>query len=931
MANSLNNIVSYFHDCYRSDNRDQVINDFLKPKIENKIYIEGREELLTGEHPIIPINSDKAHKIVKKLEVFQKEKELLYGVFFVGGHYIDFKGDTQQLCAPLFLFPAEIEIKDEFHYLSIQHQERRINYPLIQMLSKESEGDILEDPLFKQIPKGFIEFGQMSVLVKLCKKYFPGLSTENAYHFPDNFSVKNVRQKIKEMNVEDITSTVLIPTSMLGIVSKSVQTRGVLNELSQLAKSNEFSNPLKALLTNQGVIPRTMVDASLKLPMVLSDAQKALIKSSKEQPLTLIVGPPGTGKSFTIGAIAIDHMTRGESVLIASRTNEAVDVIADKIEGQLGVDKCVVRGGRRRAYTTPLNKHLRALLTRVHPMRYMLKEFELSTKLNLWKIDKTIWDLDISIFQSLQKINELENLFSIEIENEINWGRDLANENPSLWIRLKKKYLKIRNNYQKPIWEISEQLQNLDDLVHAKMLRGIKLKFVQQVVRIIKDDWQEIKNFYEALKLKSDTDKLKAFEEINFQKVFKAFPIWMTNLAEVKDVLPFEKEMFDVVIIDEATQCDIASCLPLMQRAKRVVFAGDPNQLRHVSFLSRSMQAMLQAKFQLTGKVTAKLNYRDQSILDIAMGALQSSEQVAMLDEHYRSVTPIIAFSNHQFYDNALRVMNERPDETEQGLYFEYCSGIRDKNGTNKLEAIALLKVILQHITEEKELNEQLCSTMGILSPFRAQVDLLAKMVIEKIPIRAIEKHKIRVGTAYSFQGEERDQMYLSFAIDAQSHHSAFIHINKPDVFNVSITRARKQQFIFSSITPKEAQGGSLLGAYLSNAQHLGINSRAHSLAHDNFAEEVITLMEKWKIKTYWTDFSIAGLHMDLLIKYEGDYIGIDLVGYPGELTDVFGLERYRILHRAGVFVFPLPYSDWYFEPQETQKVFERFLRKKRV
>ncbi len=926
MANTLANIVSYFHDCYRSDNRDLFIYDFLDRKVEDKMFFEGREELVTGEHPIIPINSEKAIRIEKKLEVFQKEKELLFGAFFICGHYIDFRGETKRLCSPLFYYPAEIEHKEEYHYLSIKQEERRINHPLIQWLSKDSESDILHDPLFKQLPKGFIEFGHIGTLVSLCKKYFTGVDFENVYSYPDNFTIKSLKQKWASLDKENISNTLLIPSSMLGIVSKSTNTRGVLNELSHLASSNNFSEPLRSLLTDERIPTNENVYQKCELPMVLSEAQQAILKSSSIHPLTLIVGPPGTGKSYTIGAIAIEHMSRGESVLIASRTHEAVDVIVAKITDQIGINKCVVRGGKKRAYKTPLSRYLKALITRVNPMRYLLKEFAMDPKLNLQKIEKSLSDLNHSISSLRNKITQLEQSFEDEVENEVTWGKHLGASKSGMFNQLKTYYLEVRNNFQKPLWEYSKELRLADESQMRMVLQVIKLKYIYQVVKTIHHQWQDLKNFHEALKLSSDTEKMKSFEDIDFKVVLKAFPIWLTNLSEVKDVLPFRKEMFDVVIIDEATQCDIASCLPLMQRAKRVVFAGDPNQLRHVSFLSRGIQNLYKTKYQLNGIPDSKLNYRDKSVLDVAMGALQSGTQVAMLDEHYRSIAPIIAFSNSHFYDNDLRVMTERPDETERGVYLIQCNGVRGKNGTNSKEAEKLLEDVKKCILMEKELRPGLCSTIGILSPFRAQVDLLAKMVLDNLQIEDIEKHHIRVGTAYSFQGEERDVMYLSFALDAQSHHSAFIHINKPDVFNVAITRARKQQLVYVSVTKKEVKGDSLLRSYLANPTKAIIQKYENSPAHDSFLEEVKVVLDNWGMNAHWSNFSIAGLHIDLLLKYEGRYIGIDLVGYPGELEDVFGVERYRILNRAGVQIFPLPFSDWYFENEATKAVLKQVI-----
>ena len=923
MTNSLKNIIEYFRDCYRSDNREMMIFDFLDKKVEEQLFITGKEELINNEYPHIPINETKALTILKKLELFREEKELLYGCFFVCGHYKNTKGKTKRLFAPLFYYTAEIILEKEIYYLKINEKERRINFPLISLFINQNMDNLINDPVFKSIPEDYLPFEALSKLVKTLNNYLPELLTENIYTFPHNVTEDFVKKTIKKLSKAGKKNSEILPLSILGLVNKSADTRGILNELADMAEITEYSDALKALFNTEEIKSKENY-APENLPMILSNSQEELLRSAAVNPLTVISGPPGTGKTYTIGAIAIEHMLRGESVLIASRTHEAVDVILHKITEQTGTDKFMVRGGRSRNYSTPLKRFLKTLLKQKDHVAYLCRQ--LNVEINpKYSLQKQTEDLRKKISKNLKgNLQKTIKTFEKELENEMRWGAHLMKEERSLWDQIKTQYYKIKNNIQTPIWEASESLHKMDREQISDVLKLIRLQIISHISETLEENWNDIKKFMEALNISGDTERNKKLESIDFSSIYKAFPVWLTKMSEIKDVLPFKKEMFDLLIIDEATQCDISGCLPLLQRAKRVVFAGDQNQLRHISFLSEAMQATLRKKHSLNHN-DSLFNYRKNSILDLSMYSLQSADQVSMLSEHYRSLPPIIEFSNKHIYGDELKIMTARPDDEEQGLYFVYCKGRRNEDGSNNAEAEQLINDVRKLIDSEKNHNKACSSSLGILSPFRGQVDLMTKMLLDSFSVAEIDKHHIKVGTAYSFQGEERDIMYLSFALCKNSHHSAFIHINKADVFNVSITRARTQQYIYTSLKEKDVSADSLLRFYLSQ-EFVQQNNYEKNIDKDAFLTEVCQRLKEWEITDYWLAFNIAGLNIDLIIKIKNKYTGVDLIGYPGDFEGSFGIKKYRILNRAGLKVMPLPYSDWYFDQENALKVLKEFI-----
>ena len=131
-----------------------------------------------------------------------------------------------------------------------------------------------------------------------------------------------------------------------------------------MSQANTFSRPICELL---GVAElndhkREKKTELEKIPAVLSVPQTNILKSCAQNPVTLVIGPPGTGKSYTIACMALEHMARGKSVLIASRKNHAVDVIGQKIETLSGDKSSVIRGGRKK-YLSELKTRLQAILS----------------------------------------------------------------------------------------------------------------------------------------------------------------------------------------------------------------------------------------------------------------------------------------------------------------------------------------------------------------------------------------------------------------------------------------------------------------------------------------------------------------------------------------------------------------------------------------
>ncbi len=142
-----------------------------------------------------------------------------------------------------------------------------------------------------------------------------------------------------------------------------------------------------------------------------------------------------------------------------------------------------------------------------------------------------------------------------------------------------------------------------------------------------------------------------------FPKVVKLLPCWAVTSLSARGRLPFEPAIFDLVVIDEASQCDIASALPLLYRARRAVIIGDPLQLKHVSTVAPQQDRLLLAAHGLA-EGRAAWAYSVNSLFDLAR-SLCRVEDIVNLRDHHRSHRDIIAFPNRHFYRGRLRIATD--------------------------------------------------------------------------------------------------------------------------------------------------------------------------------------------------------------------------------------------------------------------------------
>jgi len=288
----------------------------------------------------------------------------------------------------------------------------------------------------------------------------------------------------------------------------------------------------------------------------------------------------------------------------------------------------------------------------------------------------------------------------------------------------------------------------------------------------------------------------KAIEGETLASAIRAFPVWAATNLSSRTNFPLKGGFFDLVILDEASQCDFPSAIPLLYRAKRVVVIGDPNQLRHIATLTPESDRQLAAQY---GIAPEALSYNDHSLFDIAQRSVGKRPGALFLNEHYRSHHRVIDFSNKEFYGRKLNIKTDLAARGLPPLFIEECGGIfwmhidgetrHPDNGSavNERESLAIMNLVPRLEARLKKVSQRSLS-IGIVTPYLAQEDSIKALVTSQ----KREGGDITIGTAHKFQGDERDVMIFSTVLSRGiSERSLNWLKTTPNLLNVALTRAR--------------------------------------------------------------------------------------------------------------------------------------------
>jgi len=279
-------------------------------------------------------------------------------------------------------------------------------------------------------------------------------------------------------------------------------------------------------------------------------------------------------------------------------------------------------------------------------------------------------------------------------------------------------------------------------------------------------------------------------------RCYGAVPCWIMPTWRVAEQLPAELGVLDLVIIDEASQSEITE-LPALLRGKKILVVGDDRQVSPTApFVTQEKISQLRHHY-LADMPFKSLLEPGESIYDLMRAVFPN--QRLMLKEHFRCVEPIIRFSM-QFYPEKMLPLripaaHERLDPPLIDIYVPH--GARGKNKkTNPAEADVIVSEIAK-LTAKPEMHDR---TIGVISLVGAeQAEHIRMRLSEVIGEELMQRHSILCGDSATFQGSERDIIYLSMVAD-RAHKTALTMLRYEQRFNVAVSRGRDRVVLVRSV-----------------------------------------------------------------------------------------------------------------------------------
>jgi very-short-patch-repair endonuclease len=399
-----------------------------------------------------------------------------------------------------------------------------------------------------------------------------------------------------------------------------------------------------------------------------------------------------------------------------------------------------------------------------------------------------------------------------------------------------------------------------------------------------------------------------------------AIPCWIMSHAKVSESMPSDIGAFDLVIVDEASQSDIWA-LPAILRGKTILVVGDDKQVSpDAGFVSAQRVQELRDRF-LAEQPFREAMTPGSSLYDLAARVFAARQ--VMLREHFRCVPPIIAYSNRTFYKGAIQPLripkgSERIDPPLVDVHVE--NGMRDRNDCNREEASFIADEIAALLADERFAGR----TIGVVSLLGMEqakyIDTLAR---NRCNTAELFRRKFECGDARTFQGSERDIIFLSMVVDPGNCKALSGNMFEQR-FNVAASRARDRMYLVRSVTASHLSDLDLRRSLLHHFDKPLIADKEEAevlidRCESGFEREVYSALVARGYRVI-PQVRTGAYRIDMVVEGAGDLrLAIECDGdeFHGPDRWPLDLARQRVLERAGWSFWRCFASTWRLHKDE--------------
>lgn len=611
------------------------------------------------------------------------------------------------------------------------------------------------------------------------RNYFDGSASDFMSQFPlhSNDCIQEIASNLRYGEIIDERPYVF---KMAQFIPVSIQRDYARIELH--FNNQQLCAPLKAFFGLNEKERRRKPKSLLTSSSSINIDQLRVLYHAMIRDIVYVQGPPGTGKTATIINVVTSLLLNHSNALIVSNNNEAINNIYRKLTSFTWNKRLipfpVLRLGSLYSIEESLNT-IHQSLEQWYRLAQTVNKKRIKELENLFL--NTLTPLTQSITISEEKSELLEQIESLqEVIKTINQQGTIDEISKSMAImgiraqmdRLSSSINKIEEQNTLDLCQFDPEL--VQEYLWQRSIEQISLLFSKRNLPLLN-----------IFRIPEKNDRLQSFRTFLSQEnnegiriLKECFPfIISTNISCTK--LGNADPIFDLLIMDEASQCSNALALLALARAKRALFVGDQNQLQPVVVINPDQNSQFLKNYD----IPSPYNYRENSILSTLL-KVDTLSKFILLREHYRCHSKIINFSNQKYYGGELQLKSSLQNLDALKL-IDVNSSFNNEKNTSYEE----VKAIIEEIRRTNSQN------IAVITPFRKQADYIERELLKN------RLDYVKVGTVHTFQGDEKTKIILSSGISKSTQQGSYNWLkNNQELINVATTRAKENLVLITDV-----------------------------------------------------------------------------------------------------------------------------------